>query len=492
MKNINFRDYTILLFITIITVITAQNTYAEFSASFILTKPSLSGQLSGTLYYSQYKLSTRFDYTVGYKEISKYNTSNPNDLFTYKNCSSQCDVTPNDPSKTMPIYNYANGDSCSPSTISTIFGSCFVCTKPNSKSAGGVSSICVKDKVSFTPVRVSLDDGTNIDIDTSSLSMNYLSNALFDPVALGWGCVLNCRSQLDIVILVDESGSIDGNFIPGRQDNGEWHDVRTFVKKFVDGFTIDVNSVNFGLVQFGLNARKVTQKIMSDGNAFNNIIDGLTKCDVNTGDCNTNQPTYTGCGIIDSVELLIDTSGSRKLRANVPKIIVIVTDGQDNQDLDPFYYSGRKWKNSPNGYQDWLIYARDNGIQIIAVGVGDDISVSYLNTLASKDTSGKPLTLYANNFTTLQANDFARDLGRKVCTASGTTSSTPCIGCLGLCACGICTCPDSSCEDYNPCTKGTCSPTKNDHGGCFFEKEICDDKNACTSDSCSVTSGCLF
>jgi hypothetical protein len=468
----------ILLLCILISIILSQ--WTNFQANFVISsKPGLSGRLTGTVYYSLDNKAIRYTYNAGPEEIYRYDASSETGYFIYKRCSGSCDTIPLDRSIVMPEF-YKGNEQCS-GTVTTLNGQCTVCNKPSNDP---VLSVCVNPGDN-KPVRVTLRDGTVFDLS------NVVSGASADQVdasLLGWGCVLNCDNVMDIVIVVDESGSIDGNYIPPNAPTGEWAQIRSFAIGFTNLFSIASNKVNMGLVQFGTGSRKILSSIISDENQYRQTVNGLTKC--RGTNCNVPpQSTYTGCGIIDAVDLLLDQGGGRILRKNVPKVIVLVTDGVDTQPDDPFTWAGKTWSNKISASNSWLSYAKNNGIKIIAVGVGDGIDYTFLNSIASTAADGvTKLSYLANTFDFLSSSSVINKLGNLVCSATGSTN--PCPGCAGLCACGVCTCPDS-CEDNSACTIGTCNTTVNNQGGCFFSPVKCDDGDACTADLCNPTTGCV-
>jgi hypothetical protein len=252
-----------------------------------------------------------------------------------------------------------------------------------------------------------------------------------------------------------------------------------------------------GLVQFAKGSHSIildSPYIISDSGDYNKYIDGLTKSICGWSDPKEwstryeasicRQRTWTGYGIIDAVNILKNKDGARVLRKDVGKIIVIVTDGNDNNDAT-FSKDGRTWANPT----DWIQYASDNNIKIIAVGVGDDVSLSYLNTISSTGPDGNKLSFLATTYNELTSEKLIKELGRTVCTATGSSQNS-CPSCKGQCVCGNCICPDS-CDVDNKCTIGTCSATISDQGGCLFKKVECDDNNACTVDSCDPKGGCV-
>jgi len=458
------------------------DTWSNYKASFFLyNKPGLSGQLTGTLYYSLANKAIRYTYKAGPDEIFTYDSTSATGYFIYNQCSGTCATVPLDRSLVMPDF-YKGTESCS-GVVNTPNGQCTVCTKP---AGDPVQSICVSATTN-QPVRIILADGTTLDL--SNVQSGVVTAAMVDSVALGWGCVLNCGNQMDIVILVDESGSITGNYIPPAAATGEWALMRNFVIGFTNLFTIDTNKVNMGLVQFGTGARDILPTIISDQAEFRNTVQGLTKC--RGTDCGvwvTEQSTYTGTGFINSVLLLKDNAGVRALRANVPKVVIIVTDGDDTQPNNPFQWNGRSWSNTLTDSNSWLSYVKAEGVKIIAVGVGSGIDQQFLDSIASVAADGvTKLSYLAASFDFVSQTTTIQNLGTLVCTASG--SSNPCPGCAGICACGVCTCPDS-CDDNNVCTIGVCNSTVNSKGGCFQQQISCDDKDACTIDSCDPVGGC--
>jgi hypothetical protein len=466
----------------------AQNT--EFIADVVITGSNINGKLTGTIYFSKAQQATHISYKSGYEEIAKYDVNSKNDLFVYKKCPAKCDVSPQDPLAVLPAYYYESTDDCSSTASGTsLSGSCFLCTK---KSNNPVESICLKDMNSKEIVKATHKDGKILDF---SNVKSGVTAAHFDSSS--WGCVLNCVAQVDIVLIVDESDSISGNYIPGNVDCCEWSQVRSFAKKFVQGFEIAADKVHMGLVQFAKGSHSIILEppyIISDSVDYNKYIDGLTKsvCGWNnpkewssrTEASYCRQRTWTGYGILDAINILKNTDGPRVLRKDVGKIIVIVTDGNDNND-NPFTKDGKSWANPT----DWIQYGIDNNIKTVAVGVGDDVSLSYLNTIASTGPDGNKLSFLAATFNDLTSEKLIKELGRVVCTATGTTQNS-CPSCKGQCICGTCTCPDS-CDIDNKCTQGVCDANTNDQGGCLYKKINCDDGSKCTKDECDPKIGCV-
>jgi len=150
-------------------------------------------------------------------------------------------------------------------------------------------------------------------------------------------------------------------------------------------------------------------------------------------------------------------------------------------------------QNTPYNALEWLTYYRavPNSL-LVTIGVGSDseIDPTYLTNIASNSPStGSKMFFRASSFTTLTNDQLIKDITTSICTASAVP--TPCPSCNGQCTCGLCSCP-STCDDTNPCTIYTCSPTKNNRGGCLYEPKQCNDGDACTDDSCNpaLPGGC--
>jgi hypothetical protein len=454
----------------------------EFSATFQMVNPAtLSGALTGKFYYSLTNKAYRYDYDVGYNTIALFDPSKPNAFFTFTKCSSKCDINPQPAGAALPRVYFETGDTCAATTVAAKYGKCTVCTKRDTSS--GVASVCVADTSSYTPLQFTLNDGTVVDLSILGLAAT-VPNTLFDPLGLKWGCILNCNQEIDICYLVDESGSISGDYVPPSRDDGEWHDIRTFSFLLVNQFKIAPDSINMGLTQFAVGARNTLPSIISDSTQYNSVIQGLTKC--KSSGCQDG--TYTGTGFINCVNLLIDYTGARILRKSVPKMIVIITDGNNNQPSNPFSWAGRSWKDQPVDTSDWLNYVHTNGIQVVSIGVGDAVDLKYLSSLATNDASGVKMS-YLASYANLTTTSTIQKLGTTVCT-NGGSSASPCgTGCLGACICSACSCPNT-CDRGNKCETGVCNATTNYKGGCFYTPVSCDDNDACTDDKCDPAGGC--
>eukprot|EP00824_Muranothrix_gubernata_P007970 TRINITY_DN20185_c0_g1_i1.p1 TRINITY_DN20185_c0_g1~~TRINITY_DN20185_c0_g1_i1.p1 ORF type:complete len:1790 (+),score=415.75 TRINITY_DN20185_c0_g1_i1:2-5371(+) len=119
---------------------------------------------------------------------------------------------------------------------------------------------------------------------------------------------LNCESSLDIVFVLDGSGSIGGQSFTVA--------MKGFVTEIISRFTISEFGVHTGLVQFGSDA-VVNQPMTSDMNLFVKSLESMKQ--LGSG-------TNGGKGLKLAWEQF-KTFG----RPAIPNIVVVLTDGQDTQ-----------------------------------------------------------------------------------------------------------------------------------------------------------------
>jgi len=190
-----------------------------------------------------------------------------------------------------------------------------------------------------------------------------------------------CTKAADVIFLVDSSGSVvkggpDNINKPGKDGVME---TRKFIKKVVLGLKLgsDKKSTRIGIGQFS--GRKwedtypnhvynTVEIALSKGTSEGEVtkaIEAMTWHHKSQGKHNLSDPeTYTGEGIN---WVLNDKSmfGSARKEKEIPKVLVIVTDGESNSKWEEKgtkeYSPGKEAKK-----------ARDQNINVIAVGIGFD------------------------------------------------------------------------------------------------------------------------
>ncbi|CAI9574361.1 unnamed protein product, partial [Staurois parvus] len=177
----------------------------------------------------------------------------------------------------------------------------------------------------------------------------------------GKTCNKCSTGYIDLVFVIDGSKSV-------RPWNFEL--VKQFVIKIVDSLDVSVHGTHVGLVQFK------TSKDIS--NAVKNI-------------AYMEKGTMTGLALKHMVEHSF--SQQEGARPNVPKIGLVFTDGQSQDDIS-----------------EWAKRAKDAGITMYAVGVGKAVEAE-LNEIASDPVNKH--SFYTADFTTIDL--IAEDLKLNIC-----------------------------------------------------------------------------
>lgn len=119
-----------------------------------------------------------------------------------------------------------------------------------------------------------------------------------------------CKRPVDIVLVIDGSLSI--------QDH-QWREIKSFTKAMVSKLKINKDQVHLGLVQFGKQVFTTTPEgfpLSQDENKISKYLDGLKQ---------VKGYTNTRGGLRKAMQML---EGGRE---NVPKVAVLLTDGDANQ-----------------------------------------------------------------------------------------------------------------------------------------------------------------
>ncbi len=194
-----------------------------------------------------------------------------------------------------------------------------------------------------------------------------LSSALFPAP--------RCESQVDLCFVIDSSGSIRDNNVPGGPDN--WQLQLEFLVSLVRAFTVGRDATRVGAVVFSEQVRLAFA--LDRYNTAEDISAAILAIQYLGQTTNTPEAlrvTRTQCFNVANGD-----------RPNVPNLVLIVTDGQ------PFPRDRR----GPA-----LVEARalkDTGVTSIAIGITSDIDVDFLRELSSSPQ------LEGQNFFT--ATDFA-------------------------------------------------------------------------------------
>ena len=207
-------------------------------------------------------------------------------------------------------------------------------------------------------------------------------------------CVAECSNKpADILFLLDASSSIWGpNFRKQTK----------FVRNLVEEFDISPTQTRCGVLTFGndvkeeftLNTYLSKTPLLRDGMGRVKQLTGTTRTDL----------------AMQRMRQIF----SRDLRADVPKIAVVLTDGQSNH---------------PEVTMEQARLAHQEGVTVFAIGVGRKILKEELLALASREE-------YAFEVETHDALKTIRSmLVTKTCTVEANTNTLPPKGTPGLLTC---------------------------------------------------------
>lgn len=168
-----------------------------------------------------------------------------------------------------------------------------------------------------------------------------------------------CTSPIDVVMLLDGSGSIS-------QD--DWERAQQFSDKVLSKLKFNTDNPDqgprFGVVQFSSSTR-VEATLSTNAQELEKAIDSMAQ--MKSG-------TNTGAGL-NAAQTLFNNKG----REQAPHILFVVTDGEHNQGQDP----GVVAKQMRDKYNT----------EIFAIGVGSDINKNELDSMASEPKDNHVFTV---------------------------------------------------------------------------------------------------
>jgi len=167
-------------------------------------------------------------------------------------------------------------------------------------------------------------------------------------------CEQICENPLEIAIILDASTSVT---------RGNWDETLEFVNKFSEDFDISPTAVHFGIIRFSWTAQLIfgiTDKQYWNKDIFHRRVSKI-------------RYTYGGTRTDLAIEmaekkLLCNSCG---LRENVPRALIVLTDGKASMIAAPMSEVTQKLK--------------ENGVTIIAIGVGNSIDPDELSEIATDE-----------------------------------------------------------------------------------------------------------
>lgn len=334
----------------------AQATQYSFKANFVHREAKFGdGYASGVMYY-------RYDSNAPINNVIRYEYAKPTvvsvihvqkDQRIYRRCGTECEGSGVESMK-LPLLVY---DASVFKSCSQVSGG-YECT-----GSGSLKSVVFASKTANAkPLKFTLTNGKEYTV--SNPSTITFTDSMF-KVDESWDCG-HCVTMIDLFFLLDISGSISCS---------EWRTMISFVKKIMEGFTLDASSTAVSIVLWStsvkvpwpLNHYQYIQNMDPDS--------GVLKCPTGGG-------TRQYLGFNEMINQLNENStvksgySRRKHGEHQPTVVaVVVTDGYDSYEDRAKAYANLI-KNKYNGH-------------VIEVGVGNSVKTSFLEAVASK-FDGKP------------------------------------------------------------------------------------------------------
>ena len=171
-----------------------------------------------------------------------------------------------------------------------------------------------------------------------------------------------CTTPVDLMFLLDASGSIDSPMSGGEQGTFT-EKVLGFVQEVIPYFALGAgdNASRIGVATFSEVATlHAALSTYSDPAALSTHVAGIPY---------DSRGTFTSLGLeLIRDDMMNETNGLRPLSAGVSRVLIVVTDGVSTSGYEPAYDAG-------------LIQSEN--VNIFAMGVGNGIDVSQLHDMAS-------------------------------------------------------------------------------------------------------------
>jgi predicted chitinase len=164
-------------------------------------------------------------------------------------------------------------------------------------------------------------------------------------------CFEKCKVSLDLVILSDSSGSIG-------QSN--YTIIREFLTSLAKSLPIGYNETRVSIINFSTDADKVLNLL--EGTDTQRVLNAIRDMPYKQG------YTYTNLALkLANEKILNESLGMRPLKEGVPKVVMVITDGESTEP-DQTLIEANKIK--------------DRGFNIISVGIGNT-NINELNGIAT-------------------------------------------------------------------------------------------------------------
>lgn len=179
--------------------------------------------------------------------------------------------------------------------------------------------------------------------------------------------IADCR-QGDLIFVVDSSGSIGVN---------NWHHVLDFINEVIDKIGVGPQAARVGVVTYGNRAHVIFN--------LNNFTDPAQMKAAVSAATFLNENTNTSGGIATATNSMFTVPNGDRDKA--PNIMVVITDGVSTYD---------NTTTIPNA-----LAAKNKGIIVISIGVGNLTSQAELEGIASPGKDGKPIVFQVGSYEAL-------------------------------------------------------------------------------------------
>jgi hypothetical protein len=193
----------------------------------------------------------------------------------------------------------------------------------------------------------------------------------------------NCQTPLDLVLLLDASGSINSATYGGTSRTFN-ESLLVFAENLVRSFDIGINKTRVGVVHFSTGA-PTPDFLLNQYYDVESIATAIRAIPYDSGG------TQTSLGVqAVSSQVFVEVNGMRPQSAGVSRVLIIVTDGQANPGYDPISNTD-SLKSTKN-------------VNIFSIGVGCAYDTNQLNGMASAPLSSHVFLLKSFNVINLIVN----------------------------------------------------------------------------------------
>ena len=206
---------------------------------------------------------------------------------------------------------------------------------------------------------------------------------------------MDCSSNdIDLVFVVDSSGSICKGDGQTPQNCPNWDFILAFMNSVVEELTIGENNTRVGVVQFGNGG--VSKFYLNSHYNKADVMDEISRLPF------LDQNTNTSGGIrVAMTEQYISSRGERNDKENV---MILITDGESTFDNDRTISDA--------------MAARDAGVKILSIGVTSRVNVDEVKGISSNPQQENVTYWLVNDFDNLQ--DIVQALVQQTCRVVST------------------------------------------------------------------------